>query len=325
VASRAEVRLYNEDCVQGCRKHIAGGSIDLVITDPPYGIDGHKLHQHYNRKEGFVVDGYVEIPRERYAAFTRSWMREADRILRPGGSAYIFSGWTNLRDLLNALAETSLQLTNHVIWKYNFGVFTRKKFVTSHYHILYLMKPGGKVTFNRFSRFGSNERDQNGGSQQYQDMEDVWMINREYKPGKEKNKNELPTELLVKILQYSSRPGDSVCDLFLGGFSTARIARGMGCSVYGFEVNPTAFEKYVASVKRVKPGELLSKVRRGAADDPPNAGKPWTPQEDRELAEMYRKLLAENGTKKQAVAQLCEHFGRGRFAILKALSRLDVS
>ncbi|MFY9508297.1 MAG: site-specific DNA-methyltransferase, partial [Candidatus Methanoculleus thermohydrogenotrophicum] len=51
-------RFYNEDCVAGAKKHLAADSVDLIITDPPYGINGDELHQHYNRDEEFVVEGY---------------------------------------------------------------------------------------------------------------------------------------------------------------------------------------------------------------------------------------------------------------------------
>ena len=43
---------------------------------------------------------------------------------------YIISGYTNLPAILNALRQTSLQEMNHIIWKYNFGVYTRRKFVS---------------------------------------------------------------------------------------------------------------------------------------------------------------------------------------------------
>ncbi len=134
--------FYNEDCIIGCRRHIPDGAVDLIVTDPPYGINGHQLHKHYNRKEAFVLDGYIEVPAGEYRDFSCQWIAEAERILRPGGSIYIVSGYTNLVDILTALRDTSLQEVNHIIWKYNFGVYTRNKYISSHYHILYYVKPG---------------------------------------------------------------------------------------------------------------------------------------------------------------------------------------
>ena len=156
--------FYNEDCITGARTHIPDGSVDLIICDPPYGIDGADLDKHYSRNEGFVVDGYVDVPGSEYAGFSSDWIKEASRILRPGGSIYIVSGYTNLHHILNALHSTDLTEVNHIIWKYNFGVFTSKKYVSSHYHILYWRKPGGTPTFNTYCRFGDSEHCQDGSS-----------------------------------------------------------------------------------------------------------------------------------------------------------------
>ena len=234
-------RFYNEDCIAGARKHLPDGSVDLIISDPPYGIAGDTLHKHYNRNEKFVLDGYTEVPAEAYPEFSVQWIQQAERVLKPGGSMYIVSGYTNLIHILNALQQTSLVEVNHLIWKYNFGVYTKTKYISSHYHILFYRKPGAKHTFNTFARFAADEKTANGGSANYQDREDVWLINREYKPGKIKNKNELPTALLRKLILYSSNEGDLVCDFFLGSFSTAKVALALNRNATGFETNQTAF------------------------------------------------------------------------------------
>lgn len=222
--------FYNMDCVEGARKYLKDNSVDLIVTDPPFGIEGDKLGKHYNRKKEYVIPGYVEVPKAEYAEFSRNWIKEAERVLRPGGSIYIFSGYTNLRHILNALAETKLKEVNHIIWKYNFGVYTKRKYVSSHYHILYYVKPKGKPTFNTYCRFSTN-------SESYRDREDVWLLNREFMRGKEKNMNELPHKLLEKIIRYSSNQGDVVCDFFLGSFSTAKVATKLGRKACGFESN----------------------------------------------------------------------------------------
>ena len=95
---------------------------------------------------------------------------------------------------------------------------TTKRFISSHYHLLYFIKPPvSKIIFNEFMS--------DGDQSQYLDREDVWTIDREYKPPTMiKNQNELPTKLVEKIIQYSSNTGDKVMDMFLGGFTTARVA-----------------------------------------------------------------------------------------------------
>ncbi|MBW6471253.1 MAG: site-specific DNA-methyltransferase, partial [Methanosarcinaceae archaeon] len=61
---------YNEDCISGSKMHLKDGTVDLIITDPPFAISGDKLHKHYNRDEKHVIDGYVEIPKDQYMDFS---------------------------------------------------------------------------------------------------------------------------------------------------------------------------------------------------------------------------------------------------------------
>ena len=314
--------LYPLDCIKGTRKYVADNCVDLIITDPPYGIKGDQLHKHYHRHENFVIDGYVEIPQNQYFTFSKKWIKEAERVLRPGGSLYIVSGYSNLTDILNALRCTNLVEINHLIWKYNFGVHTRKKYISSHYHILYYAKPGGDITFNTYSRYGYGEKDEHNNSLNYQDREDVWLINREYKPGEIKNKNELPIELVVKIMQYSSNEGDLVADFFLGGFSTAKVAIGLNRRVAGFEINKKSFQHHAHEIKILQPGYLLPNLRKGCVGVPTNQHKRWTKKERRHLYERYREIYNQLKHKRQTIRLLEGEFGRGYFSILNQIEKM---
>ncbi|HKJ69372.1 MAG TPA: site-specific DNA-methyltransferase [bacterium] len=316
--------FYNQDCIQGCEKNIPDSSVDLIITDPPYGIRGDQLHKHYNRDEGYVLDGYIEIPESEYGEFSRQWINQAERILKPGGAAYILSGYTNLFHILAALRNTHLQEVNHIIWKYNFGVYTRKKFVSSHYHILHYVKPGAPRTFNTYCRYGPQEKDNEGGSRNYQDREDVWWINKEYKPGQRKNKNELPLELLQKIILYSSNEGDLVCDLFLGSFSTARAAIGLGRYATGFEKSGEVYEHHAEEIRQVEFGEMLADLRRPEVQLPENQGKPWSAEEKQLLRSRFQDLANRENSKQEIITALMGEFGRGKFSIQKMLKHLEI-
>ena len=145
--------IYNEDCITGAPKYIEDESIDLLICDPPFGINESQMHRHYNRNEENVLTGYQEAPNN-YIKFTVDWMTEAHKAMKPNGSMYVFSSWNNLIKVLTVAELLELHQINHIIWKYNFGVFTKNKFVSSHYHILYFTKSKkAKPTFNRMCRF----------------------------------------------------------------------------------------------------------------------------------------------------------------------------
>ena len=316
-------KFYNQDCINGTRKHIADNSVDLIITDPPYGISGDKLDKHYNRNESHVIDGYVEVPQEDYAEFSKKWIAEAARVLKPGGSIYIISGYTNLVHILGGLQQAGLTELNHIIWKYNFGVYTRTKYVSSHYHILYYVKPGGKHVFNQFCRFGDSEKTAKGGSANYSDREDVWIINRDYKPGQVKNKNQLPSELLMKIMQYSSNEGDLICDMFLGSFSTAKIAKGLNRHAIGFELNKAAFDYQLGEVEGVEQGGLLGGLKAVEESRHFNSGKKLGEDERAAIKGGFEMRIAQGLSKKAAIEELSAQFGRGYWSILRIIDGGD--
>jgi len=308
--------FWNENCISAAKKHLPDNSVDLIICDPPYGINGDKLDKHYNRDESNVIDGYVEVPQKEYADFSQKWIAEAARVLRPGGSLYIVSGYTNLRDILNALSATDLQEINHIIWKYNFGVYTSKKYVSSHYHILYYAKKGGERTFNTFAFFSDSELGANGGKANYQDREDVWIINREYQPGQIKNKNQLPTALLQKIIMYSSNENDLVCDFFLGSFSTAKVAIGLGRLACGFELNKAAFDYQINEIEKIKPGEMLAALNKPSENRLKNRGKKLTREESAQILKDFSNMMNNGATKKAAIEKVGEKYGRGYWSVL---------
>lgn len=228
-------KIYNMNCVDGMQ-NIPANKIDLVVTDPPFAIDFKATKQNYNRTASRVMQGYNEIKQKDYYEFTARWMEQAFRILKESGSMYVFSGWNNLKDILNALDDVGFTTVNHIIWKYQFGVVTSKKYVTSHYHCIYVCKDEKKRKFYPYTRFGKNEKTAEGRSLHYKDKEDVWDIKREYWTGDQKTPTKLPAEIIRKILEYSSKEGDVVFDPFLGSGQVAVISKMMRRKYLGFEI-----------------------------------------------------------------------------------------
>jgi site-specific DNA-methyltransferase (adenine-specific) len=206
------------------------------VTDPPFAIDFKATKNNYNRTASRVMQGYNEIKQKDYYDFSVKWIGKAFRILKDSGSMYVFSGWNNLKDILNALDDTGFTTINHIIWKYQFGVVTKTRYVTSHYHCIYVAKNPKKRKFYPFARFSRSQRTKEGRSLHYRDKEDVWDIKREYWTGDQKTPTKLPAELLKKILDYSSKKGDVVFDPFLGSGQVAMISKQMERNYLGFEI-----------------------------------------------------------------------------------------
>ena len=229
--------IHLGDCIE-VMADMPDECVDLIITDPPFAIDFKSHRNNYNRQHSRVMNGYNEIKAKDYQCFTTAWLTQATRVLRDSGSMYIFSGWNHLKELLIAIDDCSLTTVNHAIWKYQFGVVTKRKFVTSHYHCLYVCKNEKQRRFYPFSRFGKEEKTATGGSAHYLDKEDVWTIKREYWRGDQKTPTKLPAELVQKILDYSSQEGDVVLDPFLGSGQVAVVSAMADRQYIGIEIVP---------------------------------------------------------------------------------------
>lgn len=263
------------DCIEGL-KYIRDNTIDLVITDPPFAIEFKAQRNNYNRTASRVLEGYNEIPREKYFEFTIQWMKEIYRVLKESGSMYVFSGWNNLKDILIAIDEIGFVTVNHIIWKYQFGVVTKRKFVTSHYHCLYVCKNDEKRKFFPYARFGQREEDEKGGSLHYKDKEDVWTINREYWTGDQKTPTKLPFELIQKILEYSSEENDIVLDPFLGSGQVVVVSKMMKRQYIGFEI---VKEYYEFAKKRLE--ENIYRIKEKKRDEDNQTFLPLTIKEEK--------------------------------------------
>jgi site-specific DNA-methyltransferase (adenine-specific) len=239
------------DCLEGLAK-IEKNSVDLLLTDPPFGIDFHKVGTQYNRMQKELGKMYHEVPADEYYEFTLNWLKKSWEVMKPTASGYIFSGWNRLGDILNALTEIGFRIVNHIIWKYQFGVFTKKRFVTSHYHILYFtklkLKDDKLRTFNRVLEYSTSP------GKLY--FEDVWYIKRDYQKGGDKTPTRLPLAVTDKCVRMASKEGDMILEPFLGSGSVVLSAIKYNRQYIGFELSKDIFNVAKKRIKSLK-SELI--------------------------------------------------------------------
>ena len=118
---------------------------DLIIADPPFGIDFDKSCHEYKQAGAILYKDTFKG--KEYEEFSYQWISKCYDALKPEGSMYVVSGWSNIGDILNAIDRTDFIIKNHIIWFFEWGVFTNRKYVTSHYHIPFLVKDDKKFTF----------------------------------------------------------------------------------------------------------------------------------------------------------------------------------
>ena len=296
-------------------KTLSDESVDCIICDPPFGLNEDSFDKHYARDSDKIIEGYVTAPKDNksYEDWAKNWISLIPRILKKTGTFYVVCSWNHIVDIELAIRSTSLKVLNHIIWKYNFGVYTQKKFVTSHYHILRC----GFKNPNFYSRsfYDETEKTENGGSAQYVDLEDVWIISKEYRTGQVKNINKLPDALVKKMILYATKEDDVVADFFMGNFTTAYVAKKCGRRIIGCDINPAVCEYHIPKVNEA----LIEKIEKEKeSKKPKNAGKKITDEERKKILDRYSEL-SKIKNKKESVEILQGEFLRGKFSILNIL------
>ena len=226
-----------------------GEPFDLIIADPPFNIRFDKSSHEYGSMEYKLYRDDMS-PAE-YLEFSRRWVDLCHDAMADHGSMYVVSGWTNLVHILTAIESSAFHMLNHIIWRYTWGVYTQKRFVTSHYHVLLLVRDPKAYTFNRLERYQEDVWDDgpgveedgrpHRGEERWEDG-DVWFF-PEYNRGNDPDRIkghpcQLPVKLLRKMVLVSSNEGDLVGDVFSGSGGTILAARQTGRRVVGFEVDP---------------------------------------------------------------------------------------
>lgn len=121
-------QIYNEDCRKGIKK-IADNSIDLIVTDPPYFIDGmgddwDDIELHKKAKKSGVVGGLpvgMKFDRkqgENLQKFLQPLCEEFYRVLKPGAFCIVFSQGRLYHRAAMALDLSGFEIRDLMGWVY---------------------------------------------------------------------------------------------------------------------------------------------------------------------------------------------------------------
>lgn len=210
--------------MKGCES----SSVDLIVADPPYNL---------GKKYGNDSDNKARYEQEE---FTKEWVAEAIRLLKPGGSIYCFMGFRHIAALYSCLEEGGLTFQNWICWHYTQGMGKTKAFSPRHDDILVFSK-GDNFVFNldevrvpqKYYRSINNMRGANPG--------DVWEFSHIHycQDNRQDHPTQKPEGLIERIVRASSNIGHVVLDPFLGSGTTARVCQQLQRDFIGVEINPT--------------------------------------------------------------------------------------
>jgi len=208
--------------------HIKEGSVDLVIADPPYNL-GKDYGNNQDAKE-----------RVEYLEFTRKWLSQVKRILKPTGTLYVFMGFRFISYLYDILEqELSMRFCNWLVWHYTQGIGRTKGFSPRHDDILMFTK-SDKYIFNlddirvpqKYFRDRNNMRGANPG--------DVWEFSHVHycNDNRQNHPTQKPEGLIERMVLASSNSGDLIIDPFAGSGTTLRVCQQLKRKALGIEMNP---------------------------------------------------------------------------------------
>lgn len=194
-------------------------SIDLILTDPPYGIDigdaqtfGKTSKQKtYEDSEHETFDMLDKVIKEMY------------RVLKNDRHMYIFFGIDRLNNMLKLLLKHGFEVhTIPIIWEKGSGSYPSQS--TTYVH-----------SYEPFFHVSKGRRKLNGTPR------DVFPIKR-VPSNKKIHPSEKPTELLRELVELSSFPGEVILDCFGGSGSTAIAAKECNRKSITIEMDITFYE-----------------------------------------------------------------------------------
>ena len=277
-------KIHNKDCIKGMKK-IPEGAVDLVFADPPFNI-------------GFEYDQYEDkLESEQYIAWSRDWIEQVHRILKPNGTFWLAIGDEYAAELKVTSQEVGFHCRSWVIWYYTFGVNCKKKFTRSHAHLFHFVKDKNDFAFNHddldlrvpsarqlvYNDARANPKgrmpddtwilrpqDLNDG---FNPDEDTWYFPRVAGTFKERagfHGCQMPEQLLGRIIRACSSSGDVVVDPFSGSSTTLAVAKKLDRQFFGFELSKDYKRLGTKRLESISVGDPLN----GAQE--PNMSAPKT-------------------------------------------------
>jgi len=157
---------------------------------------------------------------EEFDRLLDAWFGNIARVLKPGRALYCWGGYANCANYPPFLKKHGLYFSQAIIWDKQHPVLTRKDFMGAHEWCFYCWREGAAHQF-----FGPNN------------ATDLWHL-KKVNPQSMVHLTEKPVELAARAIQYSSREGENVLDLFGGSGSTLIACEQTGRNAYLMELDP---------------------------------------------------------------------------------------
>jgi len=229
-------RLIRGDCIAEMRK-LPDGCIDMIFADPPYNL---QLGGDLSRPDGSHVDAVTDDWDKfdsfaAYDAFTRDWLTEARRILKPTGTIWVIGSYHNIFRVGATMQDQGFWILNDIIWRKANPMpnFKGTRFTNAHETMIWASQSEkARYTFNYRAMKTLNDELQ---------MRSDWVLpicsgqERLKQGGHKVLPTQKPEALLYRVMLACTNPGDVVLDPFFGTGTTGAVAKRLGRKWIGIE------------------------------------------------------------------------------------------
>ena len=218
-------KIYNEDCLEGM-KRIPDGSVDMIITSPPYNLG--KCHHTGNIRFKSYNDYNDDMPEHLYQQWQIEVLNECHRVLKTNGSMW-YNHKNRIRNGVQItpyewLLNTNFIIKQEVVWFNGSQNFDKIRFYPMTERVYWLAKSPKTKMFNAIN---------------HHDVFDA----KDWKPVGTKGafKRAFPVKMPVDILSCFP-DAKVVLDPFMGSGTTAIACINTNRNFIGFELDPEYFK-----------------------------------------------------------------------------------
>ncbi len=224
------------DCVAAMRS-LPDASVDMVFADPPYNL---QLGGDLARPDGSHVDAVTDAWDKfdsfaTYDKFTREWLTEARRVLKPNGSLWVIGSYHNIFRVGAILQDLGFWILNDIVWRKANPMpnFKGTRFTNAHETLIWASQ-GEK------SRYTFNYRVMKTLNDELQ-MRSDWVLpicggqERLKRGGVKAHPTQKPEALLYRVMLATTNKGDVILDPFFGTGTTGAVAKRLGREWIGCE------------------------------------------------------------------------------------------
>ena len=216
------VDLRQGDCLE-IMKDIPDGSIDLIVTDPPYKVT--------SRGGSGTMGGYWKEKRAKQGIIfdfnntsCKEYLPEFYRILKDKSILYLMCNNTNLQEMLNEGTKVGFRFVKCLIWEKGNKICGR--YYMNCFEYIILFRKGGDKPINKCGT---------------PDILKIPIKKIKDTNGKNLHDTEKPVDLMKILVENSSNEGDVVLDPFMGIGATGVACKEFNRNFIGIERDENYF------------------------------------------------------------------------------------